>query len=403
MIRRADGLPGGAAGEATVNELSSLGDAGACYGARMSGLRPDDLPSAARLASALAGTAGSRRGGRRRHGIWARVAVAALAAASPRAAPAQGLDEPATSPDVTIDLEAPALAVLDEDAAFEQAGGAPMLADLGVLPGAADLAGYHLLANGDQLFSLDTTATLGAVTARPVDVVRVTPAAVYTLEFDGVAAGLPLGTRVDAVSVDASSHLLLSFDTTVELATATRPIVVDDEDLVSFDAGSGVFALVFDGSAAGVPPAADLDAAHFVAGNGHLLLSFDISGAAGGVSFDDEDVLEYDPTPGTFTPRLVLAARDPDWLHADLDAFHLRPGLCGDANADDFVNHEDVERIRLLLADPIGQALTAVGATRCSVRHGLVDCDVADVATLARALPAPGLAPGIQPVCSAAN
>ena len=75
----------------------------------------------------------------------------------------------------------------------------------------------------------------------------------------------------------------------------------------------------------------------------------------------------------------------------------------GDANDDDFVNPQDATRIRTLLADPTGAALTPDGADRCSVRDGPLDCDLVDWVVLSRAMPAPGQAPGIAPVCAAAN
>lgn len=50
-----------------------------------------------------------------------------------------------------------------------------------------------------------------AVIARPSDVVRRTAGGSYSIEFDGLAEGLPAGARIDALSVDGND-LLLSFD-----------------------------------------------------------------------------------------------------------------------------------------------------------------------------------------------
>ena len=68
---------------------------------------------------------------------------------------------------------------------------------------------------------------------------------------------------------------LLSFDTTVTLAGVG---LVADEDLVRFSAG--LFTMVFDGSAQGIPAALDLDAANLEPGSTKLLLSFDGTGAS---------------------------------------------------------------------------------------------------------------------------
>ena len=77
----------------------------------------------------------------------------------------------------------------------------------------------------------------------------------FAVYFDGAAAGVPAGARIDALSFTAATGLLLSFDTSV-----TLPVLgaVHDEDVVGYLAGA--FAMVFDGSAAGVPVAQDLDA-----------------------------------------------------------------------------------------------------------------------------------------------
>lgn len=63
--------------------------------------------------------------------------------------------------------------------------------------------------------------------------------------------------------------------------------------------------------------------------NGRLLLSFDVSGTIGApaVSFDDEDVLEYDPSGGTWEPAYDGSAHYPGWPAADLVALFAIPVL----------------------------------------------------------------------------
>jgi hypothetical protein len=153
--------------------------------------------------------------------------------------------------------------------------------------------GYHLLPDGRQLLSFDTTVKLSAsLTAGPGDVVRFNGTS-YALVFNAAANGVPRGANVDAVAMDGSD-LLLSFDVTVSLpgGVTARPA-----DLVRF--AGGVFTIYFDGAAAGLAPGLDLDAAD-VLPNGRLLVSFDGSGVIGGVGFDDEDVLEHDRVSGTW-------------------------------------------------------------------------------------------------------
>jgi hypothetical protein len=230
------------------------------------------------------------------------------------------LDSVSASPDVTVELASAPFD--DEDVAVDDLLGVVAPASLGTLPANADLTAYHLLANGDQLFSLDTTVELaGSLTVEPGDVVRYDGVS-YTLEFDASAEGVPNGVITDAVSVAGSGDLLLSFDTTVDLGAVTA----DDEDLVEFDGAS--FSLSFDGSAAGVPAALDLDAAHRLF-DGTLGLSFDGSGQLGGVDFDDEDVLGYDPSGPTWSLLYDGSAQHSEWEGGpDLDAVALpEPGL----------------------------------------------------------------------------
>ena len=213
--------------------------------------------------------------------------LATSAGAAPPAPDSLGI-----SPDITAKFSGVTLG--GRDVALDDLLGVVVAEDLGVLPAGSDVTGYHLASNGDRLFSLDTTAVLaGPLTVAPGDVVRY-DGVTYTLEFDAAARDLPNSVSTDAISQTLAGKLLLSFDTTVDLGSFTA----EDEDLVEFDAS--IFALVFDGSAAGVDTSLDLNGAHDRFG-GFLALSFDTSGKVGGVDFDDEDVLQYDSGTGTWS------------------------------------------------------------------------------------------------------
>jgi hypothetical protein len=207
--------------------------------------------------------------------------------------------------------------VNDEEAAADDLAGAITLIDIGTIPAATDVNAYHLLPNGDQLISFDTTINLppGGLTAEPGDVVRY-DGSNYSLEFDASVNGVPSGVVTDSISVDTNGDLLLSFDTTVPFPDN---LTVDDEDLVGFDGMD--FSLFFDGSGAGIAPSLDLDGAHYL-GNDKLLLSLDGSGTVDGVSFDDEDVLELNLTGGTWELAYDGSTQHTGWPGADLDAVH---------------------------------------------------------------------------------
>jgi hypothetical protein len=207
--------------------------------------------------------------------------------------------------------------------ADDDLSGTIALQDIGAISPAADLAAYHLLSNGDQLLAFDTTVTLpGSIMARPNDVVRYDGAA-YALEFVGSNQGIPPGTRIDAVTAADNGDLVLSFDVT----TAIPSVIADDEDLVRFN-GVGQFAMFFDGSAAGLPPGLDLDAAHFDADSGRILISLDIGGTVAGTAFSDEDILEHDPAGSTWSVAYDGSAEHGAWSGGDLVAVFV--GLLGD-------------------------------------------------------------------------
>ncbi len=215
-------------------------------------------------------------------------------------------------PDITVNFSG--TTVTPQNVAQDNLAGTVSLVNIGAIPLGTDVTAYHLLANGDQLLAFDTTVSLaGGVTARPGDAVRFN-GATYTLEFDATANGVPNGLNTDAVGVTGGSDLLLSFDTTVTLGAVTA----DKEDLVRFDGIA--FTMFFDASAAGVPPGVDLDALDYLDSNGHLLLSFDTSGSAGGVAFDKEDILEFTPGANTWQMAYDGSAQHAEWPPANLVA-----------------------------------------------------------------------------------
>ena len=220
------------------------------------------------------------------------------------------------SPDVSVEYAG--TLVHDEEIAVDNLLG--LVLDEGLGAESADaLDAYHLESNGDRLLSFETTVELpGAVIAEPGDVVRFDGGA-YSIEFDGSAEGLPQGADVDAVSRDGAGQLLVSFDTSV-LLSGTH---FDDEDLARFQAGA--FTMAFDASSQGVPEELDLDGVHAYPWADILFVSFDGSGEVGGVTFDDEDVVEFFPVTGTWT-----LSYDASTLHAaaeaaDSQAVHIVP------------------------------------------------------------------------------
>lgn len=199
------------------------------------------------------------------------------------------------------------------------------------LPAGANLDAFDRMANGDVVFSTDITVAVAGLAAPgvagPADVVLV-DAQGPTLVFTPAAAGLPAGTDVDAVGLEPDADLLLSFDTTVNL----NGVVVEDEDVVRIDGQGGAPVIVYDGSAQGVAAGLDLDAVYRSLDDAHLLVSFDGSGNLGGIPFDDEDVLDWNPTNGAYAFAYDGSAPPAAWsAGADLDAVS---GFAADTDGD---------------------------------------------------------------------
>jgi hypothetical protein len=218
------------------------------------------------------------------------------------------------SPDITVELSGTVAA--DEDVADDDLLGTVGLLDLGTLPGAVDVDGYETDAD-EHLFSLDTWATLpGPLDVVPADVVSF-DGVTYALAFDSLTEGIPAGVNVDAVST-SGSDLVLSFDVTVDLGGG---LVVDDEDLVTFDGTS--FALLFDGSTEGIDRSLDLDAAS-VNGLGHIFISLDTDGSVDSGPFDDDTVLRR--TSAGWTNVFDASGTHPGFANGDVIALP-EPGL----------------------------------------------------------------------------
>lgn len=225
-----------------------------------------------------------------------------------------------TSPDVTLELGTNLEVAGDDQVAI----GASQTSTVYVppipgLPESSAIAAYAVLDDGigaTSLFTFESDVPLpGGIVARRGDVVAVDGTGALSIQLDASAIGIPESVVTDALVSDGPA-LYLSFDGTVALPGG---VLAADEDLVRWDGAA--FALAFDGSAVGVDPSLDLDAADRT--DGAWALSFDAAGIVGGVPFADEDVLAFSPAAGAWSPNLVFegAAVDPDWAGGDLVAF----------------------------------------------------------------------------------
>ncbi len=216
---------------------------------------------------------------------------------------------PAYSPDIHLGHSKGLMA--DEDIAFPSSSSLIKLM-LGALPQATDIDAAHGLADGDLLFSLDTSAELGGVLYRPNDVIRYN-GSVWSKEFDGGSEGIPNGVNIDAIAM-SGGNLLLSLDVDAMLGGSAY----GDADIISFDGAD--FSLFLDADSAGISRASDVDALH-IDDLGRVLVSLDTGGELGGVTYQDEDLLAWDSPD--WSMEIDGSSEDAAWLAADMDAWSI--------------------------------------------------------------------------------
>ena len=173
-----------------------------------------------------------------------------------------------------------------------------------------------LRAGAVQIY-LSTTngATLGGLTFRNGDIARYDTSTGTATLYFSEDA-FTFNEDVDAFDLLANGHLLLSTKSVASLGGLS----FQDGDLVDYDPATGTAVLYFSESLFS-NATADVDAAT-VLPNGHLVLSTQGTETLGGLTFRDGDLAEYDPVSGFatlfFNENLFAASED-------IDAFDVLP------------------------------------------------------------------------------
>jgi len=153
----------------------------------------------------------------------------------------------------------------------------------------------------------------GGVFYYPRDLVAVDSVGQASLYLDGGAAGIPPGTAIDALAAGLQGEVYLSFDVpTTILGQNFGP-----SDIVALL--DGVFTLLWDGSAEGVPVYANL--VGLDATNAGPLMTFDVPLTLSSMESLPGDLISWEGTDSW-----VLLNRDPTWpADAHLRDFALPP------------------------------------------------------------------------------
>ena len=234
-------------------------------------------------------------------------------------ASAADLESITYSPDITVLLGS--RTVVDHEVVRERGGNFQRRLIAG---GVNDVDAFYRFDDGSALFSLGVATVANGQFARPGDILSASSDGVVTV-LDSRALGVPEGANLDAVSAVPGfpDFLLLSFDITVKLDGQ----VFADEDIIMFGPGAdgqNKFGMSLDLSQMGIDESLDLDALHIerVAPT-FLYMSFDGSGRVGNVSFDDEDVLEFDNEQLAWRLAYDGSERFEGWKPGDLDALYV--------------------------------------------------------------------------------
>ncbi len=145
-----------------------------------------------------------------------------------------------------------------------------------------------------------------------------------TLFFDHSATAGADVEDINALHLLPNGHIILSADPHSGGTHTLGGISFDESDLVRYDPINNTAVLIFDGSAIFTDAGENIDAV-YVLDNGNLVISTTGVADIGGTSFDQSDLVEYDPGGGTAT--ILVDGSDSDVFNnttTQLDAAYIR-------------------------------------------------------------------------------
>jgi MSHA biogenesis protein MshQ len=164
------------------------------------------------------------------------------------------------------------------------------------------------------VISTTGTATLAGVNIADEDLVRYEPATdTASIIFDGSTL-FSSDEDVDAAHILPNGHLILSTNGNATLGGLS----FEDGDLVDYDPVTDTAVLFFDEDLFSGDEEVD---AVYVRANGNIVLSTDSNATLGGLSFSDGDLVEYNP--GTNTATLLFSENLFTSGNEDIDAVHI--------------------------------------------------------------------------------
>jgi hypothetical protein len=212
--------------------------------------------------------------------------------------------------------------------------------------GPAGAATFHLSTEGGE-----TLAGLSFTGGDVVEYDDSPPGSATTVFLESSFGGGSL-EEVDAFELLPNGHMILSTTNPASLGGVN----FGNGDLVEWDPVNLVASIFFNDTAFTGPGSTDTDAVA-VLSNGHILLSTTGSQTLGGLAFGDGDVVEYEPLTGTTTLFLSEATLF-GGADVDLDALDVfddgRVALSHFENVDVTVGGLTFQNGDLVVYDPVG-------------------------------------------------
>lgn len=186
------------------------------------------------------------------------------------------------------------------------------------LPAEVSIDALEWVPGSGLYFSLDSSIEIGGTLFEDEDIIF-SKGGTFSKAWDGSDAGIPPEADLNALDIVALSPFEFSFslDISIELDGLG---LVEDEDVVHFldsAAASGFTGLDFDGSDADIPAGAGVNAFSRLTET-EWLISFDVGGEVGGMGFDEGDLLQWNTLTSSFSASPFFDA-DMEGLEPQVD------------------------------------------------------------------------------------
>jgi hypothetical protein len=228
------------------------------------------------------------------------------------------------------------------------------------IPKGVNINSFGFSGNND-IFSVDVPTTLGGMDFTERDLILY-DGTNFSKLLDGSAAGIPDGARINAATVLSDGSIIFSLD----ILSSMGGLSFKANDLIRYDGSS--FSLYFSGSDNGIPESANIDGV-WVSASGEILFSLDIPCSLNGLDVKDKDIVRW--SNGSFSKYFDgTVAVLPEG--SDIDSLFTNPDVLGDINKDGVIDISDV------ILD-LRAALGLDPAKPCSDINGDGFVDISDV------------------------